>query len=411
VISAVFPVSFIRQAMPRPAGEGKSGRSRVAPCEPIYASVERSAARSRRRQPVAAEPASIAGARRERDHLRPERLGENVEALRTQLEARVVGQRAAIDALTEAFQIYCSGLASPDRPLGSFLFLGPTGTGKTNLVEAFADVSFSARNAMLKIDCAEFSHSHEISRLIGSPPGYLGHQETQPYLSPANIARHQTSSSPFTLILFDEIEKANDSLWQLLLGILDKARLTLGNNKEVDLSSCFIFLTSNVGSRAVSDILAPSLGFRAGPAEGESSVERRVEKAVLWKARRTFPPEFLNRIDHKIVFHRLDRSQLAAILQLELAKIAERLERRGIAIAVEYTDRVVRRLLDEGTDPENGARPLKRVLERRVVSPLARLLASRQLVGGEAIVVDWPSDSAEVQFALAATRRLAAGAG
>jgi ATP-dependent Clp protease ATP-binding subunit ClpA len=310
-------------------------------------------------------------------------LGENVEAVRAQMRARVVGQEAAVDAITEAFQIYCSGLASSDRPLGSFLFLGPTGTGKTNLVEAFADVCFGDRKAMLKIDCAEFSHSHEISRLIGSPPGYLGHQETQPYLSSANIARHQTPSSPFTLILFDEIEKANDSLWQLLLGILDKARLTLGNNKEVDLSPCFIFLTSNVGSRAVSDILAPSLGFSAGVGEAEATVQRRVDKAVLWKARRTFPPEFLNRIDHKIVFHRLSGSQLGKILDLELCKIGRRLEQRGVPIAVDYTERVMRRLLDEGTDPENGARPLKRVLERRIVSPLARLLASRQLVGGE----------------------------
>jgi ATP-dependent Clp protease ATP-binding subunit ClpA len=371
--------------------------------------VERRAGRARRATSNAARASGGREAASTR-RLRPEKLGEHVEAVRAQLQARVVGQQGAVDALTEAFQIFSSGLANTDRPLGSFLFLGPTGTGKTNLVEAFAEVCFGDRKAMLKIDCAEFSHSHEISRLIGSPPGYLGHQETQPYLSPSNLSRYQTPSAPFTLVLFDEIEKANDSLWQLLLGILDKARLTLGNNKEVDLSSCFIFLTSNVGSRAVSDILAPALGFAAGPAEPEAAVQRRVDKAVLWKARRTFPPEFLNRIDHKIVFHRLSATQLGAILRLELQKIESRLAQRGMPIAVEYSDRVLVRLLEEGTDPENGARPLKRVLERRIVSPLARLLASGQLVGGEVVTVDWPDDSAEIEFALAATRQLAAGA-
>jgi len=357
------------------------------------------------------DPAERGGApAAEAPRLRPERLGDHVEAVRSQLRARVVGQDAAVDAVTEAFQIHSSGLASPDRPLGSFLFLGPTGTGKTNLVEAFAEVCFGDRKAMLKIDCAEFSHSHEISRLIGSPPGYLGHQETQPYLSAANLVRHQTEACPFTLVLFDEIEKANDSLWQLLLGILDKARLTLGNNKEVDLSSCFIFLTSNVGSRAVSDILSPPLGFAPRATEPEASVHRRVEKAVLWRARRTFPPEFLNRIDHRIVFHRLRDAQLDAILRLELRKIEARLERRGIAIAIDYSDRALERLLGEGTDLEHGARPLKRVLERRLVSPLARLLASRQLVGGEVIAVDWPEGAPDVEFALTATRRRAAAA-
>lgn len=346
-----------------------------------------------------------------RTRLRPERLSDEVEAFREQLRARVVGQEPAVDAVTQAYQIYRAGLASGDRPLGSFLFLGPTGTGKTNLVEAFAEVCFGDPRAMLKVDCAEFTHSHEISRLIGSPPGYLGHQETTPYLSSANLARHQTQSCPFTLILFDEIEKASDSLWQLLLGILDKARLTLGTNKEVDLSSCFIFLTSNVGSRSVSDILAPPLGFVRSAPEAEGLLHRRVEDAVLWTARRTFAPEFLNRIDHKIVFHRLTAQELERILHLELEKIRSRLEQRGLALEIDFTNRTLRRLLSEGTDPEHGARPLKRVLERHIVFPLARLLASRQVVGGEVLRVDWPEEAPEVEFHLTADRRLAASAG
>lgn len=343
--------------------------------------------------------------------LEPGRLGEDVEEFRAALASRVIGQQAAVDAVTEAYQIFRAGLSSPDRPLGSFLFLGPTGTGKTNLVEAMAEVCFDDRRAMLKVDCAEFSHSHEVARLIGSPPGYLGHQETNPYLSMSNIVRYQTAAFPFTLLLFDEIEKANDALWQLLLGILDKARLTLGNNKEVDLSSCFIFLTSNVGSRSVSDILAPPLGFATTGSEPEERVHRRIEEAVLWSAKRTFSPEFLNRLDHKIVFHRLRTTQLEQILDLELAKIEQRLARRGEPIRFHYTDRARRRLLEEGTDPEHGARPLKRVLERRIVFPLARLLASRQLVGGETVAVDWRDDAPEVDFVLTTPRHMVASVG
>jgi ATP-dependent Clp protease ATP-binding subunit ClpA len=338
-------------------------------------------------------------------------FGGEVDVFRRALRERVVGQVEAVDAVAQVYQIFQAGLASHDRPIGSFLFLGPTGTGKTNLVEAVADVCFRDRRAMLKIDCAEFSHSHEIARLIGSPPGYLGHQETHPYLSSENIARHQTVEYPFTLILFDEIEKANDALWQLLLGILDKARLTLGNNKEVDLSRCLIFLTSNIGSRSVSDILAPPLGFAHPAEESESRLHKRIEDAVLWTARRTFAPEFLNRIDHKMVFHRLTESQLEEILDLELAKIERRLAQRGEPIRVEYTDAARRRLLEEGTDAENGARPLKRILERRVVFPLARFLASGQLLGGEVVSVDCVAEDEGLRFSLDEPLELAAYAG
>lgn len=264
---------------------------------------------------------------------------------------------------------------------------------------------------MLKIDCAEFSHSHEIARLVGSPPGYLGHQETNPYLSSSNVLRYQTADCPFTLLLFDEIEKANDALWQLLLGVLDKARLTLGTNKEVDLSTCFIFLTSNIGSRSVSEILAPPLGFATGSGEPDARVHQRIEDAVLWKARRTFSPEFLNRLDHQIVFHRLNGAQLEQILDIELAKIEQRLARRGEPIRFTYTSRTRERLLAEGTDPEHGARPLKRVLERRIVFPLARLIASRQLAGGESVTIDWREDAAEAEFRLTAGRHMIARAG
>lgn len=337
--------------------------------------------------------------------LKPDRLGSEIETFRASLADKVIGQASAVEAVTQAFQIYRAGLASPDRPLGSFLFLGPTGTGKTNIVESIAETCFGDRKSMLKIDCAEFSHSHEIARLIGSPPGYLGHQETNPYLSTANVTRHQTPECPFTVILFDEIEKANDALWQLLLGILDKGRLTLGTNKEVDLSRCFIFLTSNIGSRSVSDILAPSMGFVRETSEADETVHQRIEDAVLWSAKRTFAPEFLNRLDHKIVFQRLTTPELSRILDLELRKIERRLCQRGEPIEFTYTERAITRMLEEGTDAELGARPLKRILEQRLVFPLARLYASDQLRGGEHVWVDWHPDSDEIEFSRAESRR------
>jgi len=337
--------------------------------------------------------------------LRPDRLGPEIEGFRASLAEMVIGQEPAVEAVTQAFQIYRAGLASSERPLGSFLFLGPTGTGKTNLVESIVETCFGDRKAMLKIDCAEFSHSHEVARLIGSPPGYLGHQETNPYLSTANITRNQTPECPFTVILFDEIEKANDSLWQLLLGILDKGRLTLGTNKEVDLSRCFIFLTSNIGSRSVSDILAPGMGFVSEAKEPDEKIHQRIEDAVLWSAKRTFAPEFLNRLDHKVVFQRLTAPEMRKILDLELCKIENRLGQRGEAIQFIYSDRAIDRLMEAGTDPELGARPMKRILEQHLVFPLARLYASEQLLGGETVCVDWPEGGEEIEFSLAEPTR------
>lgn len=343
--------------------------------------------------------------------LDPNYFGEEVETFRRGLQDRVIGQQSAVDAVTQAYQIFSAGLAPNDRPLGSFLFLGPTGTGKTNLVEALAEVCFGDRRAMLKVDCGEYSHSHEVARLTGSPPGYLGHQETHPYLSQENVNRYQTPRHPFTLLLFDEIEKANDSLWQLLLGVLDKARLTLGNNKEVDLSSCFIFLTSNVGSRSISEIVSPGMGFATGGAEPEESLQGRIEKAVLWKARRTFAPEFLNRIDHKVVFHRLEQSHLDAILSLELDKIERRLARRAEHLGIDFTGDAREFLLERGTDPDLGARPLKRILEQHAVFPLARMLASGQLDEGEQVIVDLAPDRSELGFQLRRARVRTACAG
>src|SRR5215471_6527020 len=175
--------------------------------------------------------------------LDPHRKSNRAEKFETELRARVVGQERAVRKLASLYQVFHSGLANPTRPIATMLFLGPTGSGKTHVVEAAAEALFGDRNAVIKIDCAEFQHSHEIAKLIGSPPGYLGHRETSPLLTQVNLERHRTERDPFTLILFDEIEKASDALWQLLLGILDKATLTLGDNRRVDFSQTMIFMT------------------------------------------------------------------------------------------------------------------------------------------------------------------------
>ena len=184
------------------------------------------------------------------------------------LEERVVGQARAIRRLARIYQVYKAGLAVPGRPLANLLFLGPTGSGKTRLVEAAGEVLFGDAHAVLKIDCAEFQHSHEIAKLIGSPPGYLGHRETQPVITQEALEEHHTETMKLSFVLFDEIEKASDALWHLLLGILDKATLTLGDNRRVDFSRTIIFLTSNLGSQEVAKLMKGGMGFSSNVRRG-----------------------------------------------------------------------------------------------------------------------------------------------
>ena len=217
----------------------------------------------------------------------------------------MVGQDEAIEQVVKVYQTYLAGMANPGRPIANFLFLGPTGSGKTRMVEATAEALAGDPRAMLKVDCAEFAHSHEISKLIGSPPGYLGHRETRSILTQEALEQHYTDKFQLSFLLFDEIEKASDSLWSLLLGILDKARLTLGDNRRVDFSRCMIFMTSNLGAAEMSNLLHPRLGFAAGAEEPSSRLSKKVTGTGLEAARRKFTPEFMNRIDKVVVFHPL----------------------------------------------------------------------------------------------------------
>ena len=199
--------------------------------------------------------------------LDPTLTGFDAEKLESDLRKRIVGQDEAIQQIVNIYQTFLAGMSSPGRPIGNFLFLGPTGTGKTRLVEATAESLVGDARAVIKIDCAEFQHSHEIAKLIGSPPGYLGHRETHPLLSQEVLNQYHTENVKLSFVLFDEIEKASDALWNLLLGILDKATLTLGDNRRVDFSRAMIFMTSNLGAAEMSSILRPNLGFAACEAE------------------------------------------------------------------------------------------------------------------------------------------------
>jgi ATP-dependent Clp protease ATP-binding subunit ClpB len=326
---------------------------------------------------------------------------DEVSEFELELFQRIVAQDEAALALSQIYQVYLAKLMLPGKPLGALLFLGPTGSGKTRAVEAAAEVLFGDPHAMVKIDCAEFQHSHEISKLIGSPPGYLGHRETPPLLTQENLRRFQTPNAKLTFVLFDEIEKASDSLWQLLLGVLDKATLTLGDNRRVDFSNCVVVMTSNLGAREMSELTEGKIGFSCR-ATAAPELDSRLEKIGVEAARRKFSPEFMNRLDKVIVFRSLTREALRQIIELELAMVQRRILTTGnggnSAFLINCTDGAKDFLLAEGFDRRYGARPLKRAIERHLIIPLSNLIATRQVAGGEVVCVDVDDEARELCF-------------
>lgn len=332
--------------------------------------------------------------------LNPRLTGKEAEKLDSALRQRVVGQEEAIGEVVRIYQTYLAGMISPGRPIGNLLFLGPTGSGKTRLVEAMAEALLGDARALIKVDCAEFQHSHEIAKLIGSPPGYLGHRETHPLLSQEALNLHHTEKVKLGFVLFDEVEKASDALWNLLLGILDKATLTLGDNRRVDFSRSMIFLTSNVGATEMAHLMNPRLGFLGGSAEPSPNLEERLSHAGVEAARRKFTPEFLNRIDRVVTFRPLGDSELRSILNLELQYVQERIfdSPQAAPFLFQCSDDAKGFLLRAGTDLRYGARHLKRALECHLVYPLANLIASGQVKAGDVVRVDLDSACGELSF-------------
>jgi len=332
-------------------------------------------------------------------HLDPSQRSTDTLEFQTALRAKIVGQEEGVQALVDLYQVFCAGLNSPGRPVGNLLFLGPTGSGKTRIVEAAAEILFQDARAVIKVDCAEFQHSHEIAKLIGSPPGYLGHRETHPLITQEELAKSHTEKLKLSFLLFDEIEKASDALWQLLLGMLDKATLTLGDNRRVDLSQTVIFLTSNLGGGEITELMNGGMGFVQPADKPAAGLDQKVERTAVEAARRKFSPEFMNRLDKVVVFHPLRREQLEEVLDIELGQVQQRvLETAKGQFLFRVTDPGREFLLSEGTDQRYGARHLKRAIERHVVYPLANLLATEQVHLGDLVRIDWDGEHKQLTF-------------
>src|SRR6267154_6216120 len=310
--------------------------------------------------------------------------GTKAKDLETTLRRLVIGQEEAIHEIVRTYQTYLAGLSPNGRPIGNFLFLGPTGTGKTRAVEATAQALVGNPRAIIKIDCGEFQHSHEIAKLIGSPPGYLGHRETHPMLAQEVLNQYHTDSVKLSFVLFDEIEKASDALWNLLLGTLDKATLTLGDNRKVNFSNALIFMTSNIGAAEMSSLVNAKLGFHVSTPDDSNcapTLAAKVSRAGVEAARRKFTPEFLNRLDKIVVFKALGNEELNRIIDIELEGVQQRVQTAsaGKPFLINVTSSARKFLLTEGIDLRYGARPLKRAIERLVVHPLSNLMATGQI--------------------------------
>ena len=329
-------------------------------------------------------------------HLDPTLRSVESQEFQAALRGKVVGQEEGVRALVDLYQVFCAGMSSTGRPVGNLLFLGPTGSGKTRIVEAAAEILFGDPRAVIKVDCAEFQHSHEIAKLIGSPPGYLGHRETHPLITQEALAQYHKEELKLSFLLFDEIEKASDALWQLLLGILDKATLTLGDNRRVDLSQTMIFLTSNLGGGEITELMTGGMGFVQPTDKTEDKLDVKVERTAQEAAKKKFSPEFMNRLDKVVVFHPLRQEQLEQILEIELGMVQQRVLDTGRGqFLFRVTTSARRFLLQEGTDIKYGARHLKRAIEKFVVYPLANLLATEQIRFGDMLRrrLGWQVDS------------------
>jgi ATP-dependent Clp protease ATP-binding subunit ClpA len=339
--------------------------------------------------------------------LDPAKTGREALSLETNLRRMIIGQDEAIAQIVNIYQMDLTGMSAPGRPIGNFLFLGPTGSGKTRIVEATAESLLKNPRAVIKIDCAEFQHSHEIAKLIGSPPGYLGHRETHPLLSQEVLNQHHTENVKLSFVLFDEIEKASDALWNLLLGILDKAALTLGDNRKVDFSRAMIFMTSNLGASEMSNIMSPKLGFSAHIAREnanlgaiDETMTSRISRSGVEAACKKFTPEFINRLDKIVTFNPLGAEQLKNILDIELSLVQQRIfntaNDRAFVFTLSDSSKVF--LLEEGTELKYGARHLKRAIERLLVQPMSNLIATDQVRGGDWIRVDFDDSTRSLRF-------------
>ena len=298
------------------------------------------------------------------------------------LHKRVIGQNEAVTAVAKAIRRGRVGLKDPKRPIGSFLFLGPTGVGKTELCRALAEAMFGDENAMIRIDMSEYMEKHTVSKLIGSPPGYVGYDE-------GGQLTEKVRRRPYSVVLFDEIEKAHEDVFNIMLQIMEDGRLTDSQGRRVDFKNTVIVMTSNVGARNITDKAAP-LGFSAADGAEKAADEGRIRDAVMADLRRTFKPEFLNRIDETIVFHRLTREEIREIAGHMLDSVGERM--RSLGIELTATDAALDKLAEVGFDPVYGARPLRRAIQSRVEDTVAEDMLEGKISSGSKVTIDLDGD-------------------
>ena len=341
--------------------------------------------------------------------LDPSKRSVQVQRFESMLRERVVGQAPAIESILDSFSKILAGIRNQERPLLTLLFLGPTGVGKTETVKALAETIFGKRSAFVRVNCQEFASEFTVSKLFGSPPGYVGN-DVEPMLSQDNLDRHhkeaqsenrgvfaegegkiarlfpQVKSHYLSIVLFDEIEKAHPKLWNALLGLMEDGHLTLGNNKTVDFTRSIIVITTNVGAEEMSSALRHrSIGFEVSTDAEE--LNRNIKQKAIEAAKDVFPYEFLNRFDDIICFRVLTTDDLKRILNLMLQEVYKRLLGAQVPIILHYSPAYLEKILKEGTDPQFGARPMRRAVERLLVAPLSRLVASNQVQAGDVITV------------------------
>jgi ATP-dependent Clp protease ATP-binding subunit ClpC len=299
--------------------------------------------------------------------------------MESELRENIIGQDEAIKRISNTIRRSRAGVADPNRPIGSFIFLGPTGVGKTELTKTLAEFMFNDDKALIRVDMSEFMEKHSISKLIGAPPGYVGHEESG---SLTETVRHK----PYSIILFDEIEKAHPEVFNILLQVLDNGRLTDGKGRAVNFKNTVIILTSNIGAEHIDKM--EKIGF-ASDSSAENQYEEtkiKVEKAL----KEHFRPEFLNRLDDIVIFDILSKEAIRKIVKIQIEEVKGRLDEKGIDITV--SPKVIKYLGEEGYDPSYGARPLKRLIQTKILNPLAQLIIKRQVISGQSIKVGIKKD-------------------
>jgi ATP-dependent Clp protease ATP-binding subunit ClpB len=301
---------------------------------------------------------------------------EKLLSLATHLHERVIGQNEAVDVVADAVVRARAGLKDPSRPIGSFIFLGPTGVGKTELARALAFNLFDDERAMIRIDMSEYMEKFAVSRLTGAPPGYVGYDE-------GGQLTEAVRRRPYAVVLFDEIEKAHPDVFNILLQILDDGHITDAQGRMINFKNTIIIMTSNIGSQAIADYYQ------------ENNYER-IQQIVISELRNHFRPEFLNRVDESVIFHPLNKTHIRGIVTIQVARFKERLAQSGCTIAI--TDSALDYIAEKGFDPVYGARPIKRFITREVETPVSRMLIGGELPGGSALTIDTMEDSSSLKF-------------